>query len=198
MDNRDGVVSVQIVRHEVSVGASLSLYAEDAVRDLCATYGIAPVESVVTFSKPFYASVCEISLKIGKKAYIKAHAEGEALYFAFDSAFHKLRKNLSKYKKRIIAHGKKSERQSGKIDAVTKVIPISADAFEDADTPPIVAEMVESFSEMTVSEAIATMELEGGSALIFRNKSTGAVNVLHKRGDGTIGWVDPTLTVQSA
>jgi hypothetical protein len=69
-----------------------------------------------------------------------------------------------------------------------------AELPEENTAPPVMAEMDYEVHLMTVEEAVMALELSGQSALMFRNKSHDGLNMLHRRDDGSIGWVDPRGT----
>ena len=68
---------------------------------------------------------------------------------------------------------------------------LEADAEEAEDFPPIVAETRVDVPDATVSDAVMMLDLRNTNALMFRNSGSGAYNMVYRRGDGTIGWVEP-------
>jgi ribosomal subunit interface protein len=181
--------NIQVIGRQVEIAQSLTSHAKNEIIELVTHYKINFTEGVILFSKPLYALCAEISLHLGKGVYLRAQAEGETAFFAFDNAFAKLKRNLQKYKRRLVDHHKHRDQHTDKRTAVTRVL----SPHSDDDNTPIIAEMKESFSFMTLENALATMELEGKAAFIFRNSTSKNLNILYRRTDGNIGWIDPQL-----
>jgi hypothetical protein len=76
-------------------------------------------------------------------------------------------------------------------DAGYTVFQTDEDEEEAADNMPIVAETRIDIPDATVSDAVMMLDLRHSNALMFRNSGTGAFNMVYRRGDGTIGWVEP-------
>ena len=80
---------------------------------------------------------------------------------------------------------------NGAIDAAYTVFAAPAEEEEPAENPPIVAETRVDVPGCTVSDAVMLLDLRDTNALLFRNSATGSLNMVYRRGDGTIGWVEP-------
>ena len=129
---------------------------------------------------------------------VQATARADEVYASFEGAVDRMEKQLRRYKRRLKDHHR--DRQ-GPIEAVGAPSYILQGASEDAEVeepaslqPVIVAEMETRVPFLSVGEAVMQMELAGAQLLVFRNDAHGGVNVVHRRDDGNIGWIDPRNT----
>jgi hypothetical protein len=76
-------------------------------------------------------------------------------------------------------------------DASYRVFEAGSEEEEPADNPPIIAETRVDIPESNVADAVMLLDLRNTNALMFRNSGTGSFNMVYRRGDGTIGWVEP-------
>jgi hypothetical protein len=122
----------------------------------------------------------------------KAHAT--EIYAAFDACCEKMDKQLRRYKRRLKDHHRDRAEPVELFGASSYILASEAEANEiEPDTlqPIIVAEMETKIPSLTVGEAVMQMELAGLPVLVFRNDKKNGVNVVYRREDGNIGWIDP-------
>ena len=128
---------------------------------------------------------------------IQLQAQGEAAepYPAFDTAADHLAKRLRRYKRRLRNHHKDAGPQAKSLPAQQYILAADAEVEEsDAivdDLPVVVAEMATEIPSLTVSEAVMRMDLAELPAMLFRNVSHSGLNMVYRRQDGNIGWIDP-------
>ena len=133
-----------------------------------------------------------IHLSTGLTAQAKGHAA--EIYAAFESCREKLDKQLRRYKRRLRSHH--SDRTAPvEFDGGSAYILAASEETEDAEPdtlqPVVIAEMETRIPSITVGEAVMQLELAGQRMLVFRNEGHGGVNVVYRRDDGNIGWIDP-------
>ena len=117
-----------------------------------------------------------------------------AAYMAFDSALDRIAKRLRRYKRRLRDHRKAASEQTALLAQQYVLAAGSEDEEEritENDQPVIVAEMTTPVDSLTVGEAVMRMDLANADALVFQNRAHGGLNVVYKRSDGNIGWIDP-------
>jgi ribosome-associated translation inhibitor RaiA len=155
------------------------------------------VSSIVSLSKKNKIFNIIIVLHITKKMEFTAQSSGETAKLAFDSTLEKLSKQLRRYKRKIknYKHNENSHK-SNVLDAHFQIInePSSSNFKKEQDNndePLIFAELNTEIEELTVVDALEKMKLGNISALMFRNKKHSGLNMIYKREDGLIGWVDP-------
>jgi hypothetical protein len=127
---------------------------------------------------------------------LKAAGFGQEAHPAFDEAAAKIEKQLRRYTKRLKSrngvHNGAADIDGG-IDANAgyTVFGVGDEEEEPSDAPLIIAETRVDVPDATVSDAVMMLDLRNTGALLFRNSGTGAFNMVYRRGDGTIGWVEP-------
>ena len=178
----------------IDIGDALRSYCEDAVNKLVSKYFASAMTGQVTVHKQAHVFIVDISLHGGRN--IMIHAEGEAAepYAAVDSAGERLAKQLKRYKSRLRDHGKAAGGTESIRAKVTQFAPEAAGEDEELPVeaqPVIVAEMESPIDELSVSEAVMRMDLGNLPTLMFRNRSHGGLNMVYRRRDGHISWVDP-------
>ena len=184
----------QISGKQIDVGEALQTHVKAELGEVIEKYAQRPTECVVVFSRVAHEYVCEavIHLSTGLTAQAKGHAT--EIYAAFESCREKMAKQLRRYKRRIRNH---HTNRSGPVEfggAASYILASTEDAEDtepDTLTPVVIAEMETKIPSITVGEAVMQMELAGQRMLVFRNEGHGGVNVVYRRDDGNIGWIDP-------
>ena len=184
----------QISGKQIDIGEALQTHVKAELGEVVEKYAQRPTECTVVFSKVAHEFVCEttIHLSTGLTAQAKGHAA--EIYAAFESCREKMDKQLRRYKRRIRNH---HSNRSGPVEfggASSYILAATEDAEEaEPDTlqPVVIAEMETKIPSITVGEAVMQMELAGQKMVVFRNEGHGGVNVVYRREDGNIGWIDP-------
>ena len=184
----------QISGKQLDVGEALQTHVKAELGETVEKYSQRPTDATVVFSKNAHEFLCEttVHLSTGLTATAKGHAT--EVYAAFESCREKMDKQLRRHKRRLKDHHK--ERSEPVEFGAAGMYVLAADEEEsDADggslSPIIVAEMETKVPTISVGEAVMQMELSGADLLVFRNEKHGGVNVVHRREDGNVGWIDP-------
>ena len=125
-----------------------------------------------------------------------AGAAAVETYTAFDAAAERIAKRLRRYKRRLRDHHTKAREPAEASERARDYVlaPIAEESEEDAGGgPAVVAEMSTELPNLTVSEAVMRMDLADAPVLLFRSRSHGELNLVYRRADGNIGWIDPEL-----
>ena len=126
---------------------------------------------------------------------LKGSGQAVSAHPAFDQAAERIEKQLRRYKNRLKDRSGTSAPAArlgdDEPEASYTVFALPLDEQEPVDNPPIVAEMQVDIPEASVSDAVMILDLRNTNALLFRNHATQALNMVYRRGDGTIGWVEP-------
>ncbi len=162
--------------------------------EVLAKYAGRPTDANVIFSKSAHEFVCEaiVHLSTGLTTQAKAHAT--EIYSAFDKCNEKLDKQLRRYKRRLKDHHRDRVEPVELSGASSYILAASEDvddAEPDSLQPMIIAEMETKIPSISVGEAVMQMELVGAPVLVFRNEGNNGINVVYRREDGNIGWIDP-------
>ncbi|MBU2992249.1 ribosome-associated translation inhibitor RaiA [Octadecabacter sp. 1_MG-2023] len=187
----------QITGKHIDIGEALQTHVQTELGEVVGKYAGRPTDANVIFSKSGHEYVCEtvVHLSTGLTAQAKGHAT--EIYAAFDSATEKMDKQLRRYKRRLKDHHKERSQPVELSDAGSYILASNSES-EDSEpegvTSMIVAEMETKIPELSVGEAVMQMEIANSPVLVFRNEGHSGVNVVYRREDGNIGWIDPRNT----
>lgn len=186
----------QISGKQIDVGEALQTHVQTELGETVGKYAGRPTEATVVFSKSGPEFVCEtvVHLSTGLTCQAKSHAH--EIYAAFDSCCEKMDKQLRRYKRRLKDHHK--ERTSPvELTAGSSYILAANEESDEAEpdtvSAMIIAEMETKIPSLSVGEAVMQMELAHSQVQVFRNEKHGGINVVYRREDGNIGWVDPVI-----
>jgi hypothetical protein len=132
-----------------------------------------------------------VHLSTGLTASAKGHAH--EIYAAFESSSEKMEKQLRRYKRRLKDHHRERLTPVEFADAPSYILASSEDVEDEPESlqPLIVAEMETRIPSISVGEAVMQMELSHAKVLVFLNEKHGRLNVVYRRDDGNVGWIDP-------
>ena len=179
----------------IDIGEALQTHVRDSLSDVVSKYAERPTDAKIVFSKSGHEHVCEatVHLSTGLTAQAKAHAH--EIYAAFDSCAEKMETQLRRYKRRLKDHHRERAQPVELLEASSYILASSTQSEEsEPETlqPMIIAEMETKIPSLSVGEAVMQMELAGAPVLVFRNEKQGSgVNIVYRRDDGNIGWIDP-------
>jgi ribosomal subunit interface protein len=185
----------QISGKQIDIGEALQTHVQQELGEAVKKYAERPTDATIIFSKSGHEFVCEstVHLSTGLTASAKAH-ETE-IYAAFDSCCEKMEKQLRRYKRRLKDHHKERAQPVELSGASSYILASNKDDSDEAEPetlkPMIIAEMQTQIASLSVGEAVMQMELSGAPVLVFRNEGKQGVNVVYRRDDGNIGWIDP-------
>ena len=184
----------QISGKQIDIGEALQTHVKDELDETVQKYAERPTEAVVVFSKSGHEFVCEATVHLSTGLTAQAKAHQNEIYAAFEFCREKMEKQLRRYKRRLKDHHK-DRSEPVEIYGASSYILASEVESEDAEPetlqPIIVAEMETKIPSLSVGEAVMQMELAGAPVLVFRNEGKEGVNVVYRRDDGNIGWIDP-------
>ena len=141
-------------------------------------------------------SRAEISLHIGRGIVVNAGAAATEVYAAYEAAAERIAKQLRRYKRRLRDHHAKEREPSEASERARDYVlaPLAEETEENSGgAPAVIAEMSTELPNLTVGEAVMRMDLADAAVLLFRNRSHGELNLVYRRADGNIGWIDPEL-----
>lgn len=146
-----------------------------------------------------YLSECTLHLSSG----ITLHSEGRAHepYASFDQAAERLEKRLRRYKRRLKDHHAEDAQNhvaSGTMSYYTLAAPDDDEEVSSEFNPLVIAEQTTSLKSMAVADAVLELDLTGAPVLVFRHSVNGRVNIVYRRRDGNIGWIDPPAANSNA
>jgi ribosomal subunit interface protein len=202
---------------QIEIGEALRRHIEASLDSTLEKYFKTAIEAHVVVSREAHLTRSEVSIHIGRGIVVNAHAAAAEAYAAFDAAADRVAKQLRRYKRRLRDyHAKARDRSLADERAMAYVLAPIAEEAEDVDAagaeeaedvdaagagaedqggggPAVIAEMSTELPSLTVGEAAMRMDLADAQVLLFRNRSHGELNLVYRRPDGNIGWIDPEL-----
>ncbi|MDR1609267.1 MAG: ribosome-associated translation inhibitor RaiA [Holosporales bacterium] len=184
-------MNVKITGKGIDLGASLRSYISDSVSNLMQKYLGEDVESALTIRKDNKDFMVEARLYVHKGFVINSHGESPDAYAAVDAALSRLVALLSKHKNRLINKHRRKRWDDAGNDAVKYVLERKSSASDEIDEEHLVIAEREGYVlSLSVSEAVMKLDLTDAPVVMFKNIDSGRVNVVYKKQDGNIGWID--------
>jgi len=184
----------QISGKQIDIGAALQTHVQTELGEMLGKYAGRPTEAQVVFSKSAHEYVCESVVHLSTGLNAQATGKATEIYAAFDASSEKMDKQLRRYKRRLKDHHKERSQPVALSDAGSYILE-SRDESEETEpanlNAMIVAEMETKIPSLSVGEAVMQMELASAPVLVFRNEKHSGINVVYRRDDGNIGWIDP-------
>jgi ribosomal subunit interface protein len=186
-------VDVRVADHQVETGETIKEHAIQRIEELTEKYYSRAVGADVTFGKgPYEDFTCDIVAPVGQGVVLKSSHRAQTPQVAFECAADKIEKQLRRYNRRLKEHKPSIEIVDGaEAGADYRIFASSAEEAEVADNPAIVAETKVDIPRANVADAVMMLDLRNTNALMFRNTATGEFNMVYRREDGNIGWVEP-------
>lgn len=185
-------MDVRVTGHQLDVGDGLRERAVERIEAIADKYFSRAVAANVTLGRgPQNDFTCDIIAPVAQGIVLKARNRGAEARFAFEGAADKIEKQLRRYARRLRDH-KAEPADEFVANAGYTVLQPTPEAEEPSASPPIVAETRVDIPDASVSDAVMIMDLRNTNALMFRNSASGEYNMIYRRDDGTIGWVEPS------
>jgi ribosomal subunit interface protein len=161
------------------------------------------LEALVTFGRARSFFTCDINVHAGRGLILRGEGEAADANGAFDDAAEHIAKRLRRYRRRVNDHARdQGTKERPEPEAARQYVLREEDEEGHAERPgpldqplayaTVIAEAQTEISRLTVSDAVMRMDLAHQQVLMFRNSATGELNVVYRRSDGHIGWIDPT------
>ncbi len=185
--------NISISGKQTKVGKSLTNYVQISIIQTLNKYFESFINANILFSKDTFNFRCEISINIERSFFIQGNALSNDAYGAFNVANEKIKKRLRRYHRKLTDHRLKNKKSLKYLEASQYIIqnPDLKRKKDDLTAPVIIAESEDIIKTVSVSEAIMLMDLKDQNAIFFKNVQSKRLNILYRRSDGNIGWVDP-------
>jgi ribosomal subunit interface protein len=187
-------MDIRVSGHQIDTGEALRGQVDERMHAIADKYFSRAISAQVTFGRGPYdhSFTCDIVAHVPQGVVLKGSAGAPLAPQAFELAADRIEKQLRRYKRRLKdRHAQSAHAETGQVEAGYTVFAPPAEEEEPVDHPPIVVETRVDIPTASVSDAVMLLDLRNTNALLFRNGSTGAYNMVYRRGDGTIGWVEP-------
>jgi ribosomal subunit interface protein len=197
-------MDIRVSGHQVDTGAAFEAHAQQRLAIIVDKYFSRALSSHVTLGKaPHGGFRCDIVTHVAQGLILKGSSIAQDAHLALDQSAEKIDRQLSRYKRRIkdrhenSVHARRQDDANfkgfagGSEDATYTLFAEASPDEEPADAPLVIAETRVDVPTATVSDAVMMLDLRNTNALLFKNAGTGVHNMVYRRGDGSIGWVEP-------
>jgi len=179
---------------QIDVGDALRQHVKEKLGEKVKKFFTNSIDANVTFSREGHMFRADIIVHAGRGITLQSSNTAGEPYPAFDQAADKIAERLRRHRNRLKKHNqepqdvKAAQVQSFVLNAKQEDI----SEKESADNPLVIAEMKTTIELLTVSEAVMRLDLGELPALMFRDRTSNELNMIYRRADGNIGWVDPS------
>ena len=192
-------MEIRVSGHQLDTGAALQTHVSDRMNTIADKYFSRAISAHATFGRgPHDSMTCDIVAHVMQGVLLKGHGGARDAHVAFEQAADRVEKQLRRYMRRLKDKGGHQSEVSAlselDFDAGYTVFDAGDDDEEVGDAPAIIAETRVDIPNTSVSDAVMMLDLRNTGALLFVNVATGAHNMVYRRNDGTIGWVEPRPT----
>lgn len=189
-------MEITVKGKQMDVGEALRGHVETQLTQAVTKFFDRAIDASVVFQKNNHQFMVDISVHPGRGLLVQGSGGASDAHAAFDAAMERIGKQLKRYKQRLREHHKGPGDDEKVVQAQRYVLAPEGheEVPAEAAHPAIVAEMPTTVAKLSVSEAVMRMDLANAAALMFRNSAHGRLNVVYRRADGNIGWIDPSET----
>jgi ribosomal subunit interface protein len=191
-------MTLRISGKSISLSEALRGRVNDRTEEVLRKYFDGNYSGHITLSKDGFGFRTDCALHLDSGITLEAESNAADAYVSADAALLMIEKRLRRYKSRLKDRSARKAHAASAalaelLDASSYVIEAPAEGDEEVTgyNPVIIAEATTSLKRLSVSEAVMELDLTGASCLVFQHGSSGRVNIIYRRSDGNIGWVDP-------
>ena len=187
-------MNLQISGKHMNVGEALSARIEDRVDDAVTKYFTGGYTGSVTIEKSGNRFTCDCMVHLNSGTNLQATGSEMDATAAFDAAAERIEKRLRRYKRRLKGHhANASPKAMGEAAYAIMEAPAEEDEVPEDYSPAIIAESLTKIATQSVAQAVMQLDMTDQPVIVFTNAGNGQTNVVYRRSDGNIGWVDPAL-----
>ena len=195
-------MQITVSGKQVELSDALRTRVADHLDQITGKYFDSAQEASVTFSRARSFFTCDINVHAGRGLTLRGEGEAADAHGAFDDAAEHIAKRLRRYRRRVNDHARDLANRARPEAARQYVLRQEEEAAHQSsgtvtEAPTyatVVAETSAEISTLSVGEAVMRMDLADQPVLMFRNSATSELNVVYRRPDGNVGWIDPTAT----
>ncbi len=194
-------MQITVSGKQIELSDALRARVSEHLDQIAGKYFDSALEAHVTFSRARSFFTCDINVHAGRGLRLRGEGEAADAHAAFDDAAEHIAKRLRRYRRRVNEHARDLAGRERPEDGRQYVLREEDEAPEAGALPAagaeagtfatVIAEAATEISRLTVSEAVMRMDLANQPVLMFRNSSSGELNVVYRRSDGNVGWIDP-------
>lgn len=191
-------MKVLVSGHHLDVGDALRIHVTERLNLSVGKYFDKPIDAHVTLTKEGYEIRADCTVHLNSRTSVNTQGRATEPYAAFEAAVERLDKRLRRYKRRLKSHANANKPALPAESFPSFILDVGNEQDEvgEDDQPVIIAEGTTSIPRLSVGDAVMQMDLIDAMFVVFRNGSTGGLNVVYRRDDGHIGWIDASLDQQ--
>ncbi|HZC95241.1 MAG TPA: ribosome-associated translation inhibitor RaiA [Bradyrhizobium sp.] len=194
-------MTLRISGKSISIGEALRDRVSERTEEVLRKYFDGNYSGHITLSKDGFGFRTDCALHLDSGITLEADSNATDAYASADQALLMIEKRLRRYKNRLkdrsarkayVASAALTEIAAPTLDAPSYVIEAPAEGDEVTEySPVIIAEATTSLKRLSVSEAVMELDLTGAPCMVFQHGGSGRVNIIYRRADGNVGWIDP-------
>lgn len=192
-------MQITVSGKQVDLSDALRTRVSNALDTIAGKYFDHALEANVTFSRARSFITCDINVHAGPGLMLRGEGEVADANGAFDDAAEHIAKRLRRYRRRVNDHARDQAHRERPQAARQYVLrqeeeeaPVNGDV-KASTYATVVAETPTEIATLSVGDAVMRMDLADQPVMMFRNSATGVLNVVYRRSDGHIGWIDPNV-----
>ncbi len=188
-------MSLRISGKHMDIGDAFRARIEGRIGEIVDKYFDRGFSGHVTVEKAGSRYSADSLIHLDSGVTLQAGGQAQDPQLAFDAAAERIEKRLRRYKRRLKSHANGAAPQLEQEDVSYRVLESLPDENEEMPedyAPAIVAESVVSVGTMSVASAVVQLDMKDSPVFVFRNSAGGQINIVYRRPDGNIGWIDPT------
>jgi ribosomal subunit interface protein len=197
-------MTIRVSGKSISVGEALRGRVSERTDEVLRKYFDGNYSGHITLSKDGFGFRTDCALHLDSGVTLEAESNAADAYASADQALLQIEKRLRRYKSRLKDRSARKNHAAaaaiaeldGTLDAPSYIIEAPAGEAEDESTPynaVIIAEATTSLKRLSVSEAVMELDFTGAAVVVFQHGGSGRVNIIYRRPDGNVGWVDPPV-----
>lgn len=197
-------MSLRVSGKNLDIGETFRTYIESRIKALLGKYHAGRPLGHVTVEREGSGFRSDCTLHLSSGMTIQADAEAQDPYASFNVAAERLERRVHRFRKRLVGHRSAGSNEAPEtygprpepvVEAIRPTMPEPVAQAAPAETSAaVIAEPSSQFKEMSVSSAVHELDITNAPVVVFRHACDGRTNVVYRRPDGNIGWIDPART----
>ncbi len=191
-------MTLQVTGKNIDAGDAFKSYITDKLKTALARYIGDELMGHVRLEKERGRFHTQCSIRMRSGLMLEANGEGGDAYSSADSAVERLETRVRRHKRRLKDHHNARTSRAEFPETAARDYTVQIDGHDEADRaddhPIIIAESERGIRELPVSEAVMQLDVADKPFLVFQNAAHGGINVVYRRSDGNIGWIDPAAS----
>lgn len=188
-------MTLRVSGKNMDVGDALRGKAQDHFEAVVGKYFDGGYDGHLTLTPDGIGFRADCVVHLDSGATLQASAKGGDATSAYELMALNIEKRLRRYNRKLKQRPRGATGAGGDMTVQYTVLG-SGDELDELDAdyaPPVIAETTKNLRQMSVEEAVMDMDLSGAQVVMFRHAGHGGLNVVYRRPDGNIGWIDPAL-----